>query len=754
MHRWRAQPIPWPQEPTRQTADGAAAGDLVITGDGYPHLVIGSGDLIHAYRGPDGWSFETVAAGDYPSLARDADDQLHVTYHNQTSIHYAVRSADGWDIKHTVDAADYPNALALDAQDRPHIAYLAPTIDGGAPAYAMWDGSGWTESIVAPGWRSRSIGLALDASGSPTVVYEGMEGSTYQLRSSVPAAGSGWTQNVLIELWNYATSIYDWRPGTIQVSADSDGSMLTSLAYGDQFIIKPSDMTYFVWLYRQTPAGLVTISGSGLWELGYPQSAPSTVVHGAGLDGAAFLSFVIDGALWFGDTSLGGGRPEQIGHATEVIAVAAGVDGQPHIVFRDDGRLWYGYREAIPLTHQAYLPAIGLHSQPPVGVNELISVDSAGDQFFGNSGSPSVSGDGRLVAFESEGAPSAATSRGYIEAPKLFVRDRYARQTWCVSVDTTGACRTVSRNPVISEDGRAVAFETSACLRPEDTDLYYQTDVYLYDIITKQVLLVSADLSPDDNSSYASHASISADGSQVAYLQGGEVRVYDRLTETWTRLPGAPDGYAGDPAISADGRLVAFTHTSDTLVAGDSNGLPDVFVYDRETAAMERVSVATDGTESDGASTQPQLSADGRYVVFTTEATNLDPGDRNGALDVYLHDRATGETQWISRDPAQVGGASFAPSITADGRVIAFESYATFGNTADTNSYNDIYVAVVGHNPVLQSVAVNGLAGNSGSATPDLSGDGRFLVFKSAAGDLTATDHYGFTDVFWRRIRE
>jgi Tol biopolymer transport system component len=739
---------------TRQAADGAAAGDLVITGDGYPHLVIGLGDLIHAYREPNGWSFETVATGDHPSLVRDAQDQLHVTYHDQTVILYAVRSADGWVLKHTVDAADYPNALALDAQDRPHIAYLAPTVAGGVPAYTMWDGSGWVGSVVAPGWRSRSVGLTLDALGLPTVVYEGMEGPYYQLRSAIPSADSQWVQNVLIQLWDYATSIYDWRPETIQVSADSDSNMLVSLTYGDQFIIKPSDMTYFVWLYRQTPTGLATISGSGLWELGYPQSAPSTVVHAPGLNGAAFLSFVVDGTLWFGDSSLEGGRPQPIGQATDVIAVAAGVDGRPHVVFKDDGHLWYGYRVEVPLTHQAYLPAIGLHSQPPVGVNELISVDSAGDQLSGNSGAPSVSGDGRLVAFESEGALSTATNRGYIEAPQVFVRDRHTRKTWCVSVDTTGACRTVSRNPVISEDGRVVVFETSAYLRPDDTDLYYQTDVYLYDIAGERVTLVSADLSPDDSASYASHASVSADGSQVIYLQGGEVRVYDRLTETWTRLPDAPDGYASDPAISADGRLVAFTHTSDELMPGDSNGLPDVFVYDRQLVTLERVSIGTDETESDGASTQAKLSGDGRYVVFTTEATNLDPADRNGALDVYRHDRATGVTQWISSDVTQVGAASFAPSITADGQVIAFESYATFGNTADTNPYNDVYVAMAGHSPVLQSVAVSGLAGNSGSATPHLSGNGRYLVFKSAAGDLTASDRYGFSDVFWRRIGE
>src|SRR5204862_2107304 len=127
----------------------------------------------------------------------------------------------------------------------------------------------------------------------------------------------------------------------------------------------------------------------------------------------------------------------------------------------------------------------------------------------------------------------------------------------------------------------------------------------------------------------------------------------DRLTGTTERVSVASGGTEGNDAslgfaLSADGRFVAFQSDATNLVAGDTNGATDVFVYDRQTGMTERVSVASDGTQANNASSYPVLSADGRFVAFDSAATNLVAGDTNGATDVFVHDRQTGATERAS----------------------------------------------------------------------------------------------------------
>src|SRR5262249_5319963 len=154
------------------------------------------------------------------------------------------------------------------------------------------------------------------------------------------------------------------------------------------------------------------------------------------------------------------------------------------------------------------------------------------------------------------------------------------------------------------------------------------------------------------------------------------VYVYDRQAAALEHV-GPTDG--GVPAISADGRFVAFESDASDLVAGDTNGKGDVFVYDRTLAQMTRVSVATDGTQGDGASTQPAISGDGRYVAFTSSATTLVVGDTNGYEDVFVHDRVQGTTIRVSLlpDGGQLDFFNKTPSIDGDGGFVAFESAAT-----------------------------------------------------------------------------
>ncbi len=139
---------------------------------------------------------------------------------------------------------------------------------------------------------------------------------------------------------------------------------------------------------------------------------------------------------------------------------------------------------------------------------------------------------------------------------------------------------------------------------------------------------------------------------------------------------------------------MAFESGATNLVSGDTNGKTDVFVHDRQTGQTTRVSVRSDGTQGNGNSEEPFISTDGRYVAFDSEATNLVSGDTNGTWDVFVHDRQTGQTTRVSvrSNGTQGNGASGLPSISTDGRYVAFESGATNLVSGDTNGKTDIFV--------------------------------------------------------------
>ncbi|MPV87013.1 TolB family protein [Ostreibacterium oceani] len=158
------------------------------------------------------------------------------------------------------------------------------------------------------------------------------------------------------------------------------------------------------------------------------------------------------------------------------------------------------------------------------------------------------------------------------------------------------------------------------------------------------------------------------------------------------------NGIAGNngsyaPSISADGRYVAFHSGATNLVAGDTNGNLDIFVHDTQTGVTTRVSVDSSGVEGDDYSQIPSISADGRYVAFYSDATNLVTGDTNGAQDIFVHDTQTGVTTRFSVDSNDLesNNGSYNPSISADGRYVAFDSFATNLVADDTNGRRDVF---------------------------------------------------------------
>ncbi len=219
------------------------------------------------------------------------------------------------------------------------------------------------------------------------------------------------------------------------------------------------------------------------------------------------------------------------------------------------------------------------------------------------------------------------------------------------------------------------------------------------------------------------------------------------------RISVAPDGTQADrgsysgTAVSADGRVVAFVSHATNLVAGDTNDVSDVFVLDRQTGALGRVSVTSGGAQADGHSAQPALSADGRFVAFESSSTTLVASDTNGKTDVFVRDRTLGITVRVSVSSAGVegNGDSFGASLSADGRLVVFSSNATNLVPADTNAGTDVFVhdRTTGATARV-SVASSGAQaifdspGSSRTSSSALSSDGRFVVFTSTAINLTA----------------
>jgi signal peptidase I len=400
---------------------------------------------------------------------------------------------------------------------------------------------------------------------------------------------------------------------------------------------------------------------------------------------------------------------------------------------------------------------------PSPGTTEMVSVDSAGNQANGFSTWPAISADGRFVAFASDASnlvPGDSNGQG-----DIFVHDRQTGATERVSVDSAGGqADGSSSEPVISGDGRFVVFVCDASnLVPGDSN--GQGDVFVHDRQTGATERVSVDSAGNQGDGGSGKPAISADGRFVAFESDAsnlvpgdsngqsDVFVHDRQTGATERVSvdsagSQGDGGSGKPAISADGRFVAFESDAANLVLDDANSRSDVFVRDRQTGATERVSVDGHGTQSDGSSTRPAISADGRFVAFESMATNLVSHDFNRQHDIFVHDRQTGATERVSvsSDGRQVSSPSNVPAISADGRFVAFASGARNLAPGDDNRFYfaDVFVHDC-QTGATERVSANsaGNQGNDYSGLPAISGDGRFVAFWSLAADLAPVDHYG-----------
>lgn len=340
--------------------------------------------------------------------------------------------------------------------------------------------------------------------------------------------------------------------------------------------------------------------------------------------------------------------------------------------------------------------------EPNSGGTVRVSTSSTGGQSNGASYLSAVTGNGRFVAFDSFGSNLVPNdTNGNLD---VFVKDLRTGRLTRVSTDAAGNQGNAgSDTPSISADGRFVAFDSFASnLVPGDAN--NRPDVIVKDLRTGRVTLASADAAGNQ-------------GNDSSY----------------------------NPSLSGDGRSVAFISYASNLVPGDANNEVDVFVKDLRTGRVTLASADAAGNAGDRFSSNPSLSADGRFVAFTSLASNLVPGDTNENTDVFVKDLRTGRVTLVSADAAgnvgDVGSESGKASISADGRYVAFDSGATNLLPDTSNGGRQVFVKDLRTGKLtLASADAAGIKGDRSSAAAAISPNGRFVAFSSFADNLVAGD--------------
>lgn len=383
------------------------------------------------------------------------------------------------------------------------------------------------------------------------------------------------------------------------------------------------------------------------------------------------------------------------------------------------------------------------------------------------SSNASISEDGRYIAFESWAGNLVPgdTNRW----PDIFIHDRETGRTTRVSVSSTGLeANDWSSFPSISADGRFLAFVSRArSLVPDDTN--GEEDVFVHDLQTGETSRVSVSSAGEQANGGAVVPSISGDGRHIAFISlstnlvpgisnpWGNGFVHDQLTGTTALVSVPADGASGTGAslygsisLSRGGRYVAFGSTG-YLTPNDPDSFADIFVHDRLISETTLVSMSTAGESGYGMSWDSSISPDGQHVAFESEANNLTVNDTNGMSDIFVHDRKTGVTTRVSlsANGIQGNGDSVAPSISGDGRFVAFESDANNLVPNDANYETDVFVRDLHRGGIfLVSVSSAGEQGNGMSHNPSISADGRYIAFESEAENLVAGDTNRMQDIF------
>lgn len=420
----------------------------------------------------------------------------------------------------------------------------------------------------------------------------------------------------------------------------------------------------------------------------------------------------------------------------------------------------------VPVLQTMLLATVLASSVTARAATERVNLDSAGTVSNNQTYSPSINADGRYVAFSSPANNLVEDdTNGMFD---IFIHDRKTRTTQRVSVNTSGeAGNQNSLYPSISANGCKIAFESKASnLVSGDTN--GQSDIFLYDCESRQIERISNGLAESQANDASTTPRLSPDGRYITFMSkasnlviddaNGEtdIFVYDKETGTTEQVSVTATGTSGDnasqhPSISENGHFIAFESKAHNLVENDVNGKTDIFVYNRESKRVQRISTDLAGMGGNGDSEHPSISADGRYVAFSSKANNLVPNDTNEVADIFLYDRENHTLQRISINFSGEEGNEFSasPDINADGRYVTFQSNASNLVPTDTNGTFDIFVYDRDTHEIRRaSISSQGIESNNSSETPSISADGQYVAFKSYANNLVLQDSNKKSDIF------
>jgi Tol biopolymer transport system component len=539
--------------------------------------------------------------------------------------------------------------------------YVAYDWYGSIKVHDLQTGTDTVASVDYDGSSIGGCGMAVLSADGRYVEFNGTgSGSlpnTYQI--FVRDLQNGWTYYISTDpsgnYWGNGICYPDWASATI--SADGQHVVFTSNA--TNLVAGDTNNSYDVFLadlHQPSVVARASVSGNGFVANG-PSALPTFS------DGAAYMAF-----------------------SSAAMNIAPGANGWGQTYVRD----------------------------MTTGALSMASVSSSGTPGDASTYGWCVSADGRYVAFSSDA--DNLSPLDHTGSRDVFFRDLQAGTTTLVSVGWDGSQAFDGSDGVsMSSDGRYVAFHCNDPFVADDTNGV--SDVFVRDMQAGTIVRASLGASGVQGNGASGNASMSADGRYVAFLSqatnlvpgdtNGVLDVFVRDLQAGTTtlvsagIGGVPaDGASDSASISPDGRYVAFHSAATNLAYGDTNGIDDVFVRDLVTGVTTRESLASSGTQGNASSYSPSISRGGRFVVFVSDATNLVPGDTNGVADVFVHDRLTGQTtrESVSSTGAQGDQASAfyhyfgPPAISADGRLVVFDSLATTLVDSDTNGVSDVFL--------------------------------------------------------------
>jgi hypothetical protein len=399
----------------------------------------------------------------------------------------------------------------------------------------------------------------------------------------------------------------------------------------------------------------------------------------------------------------------------------------------------------------------------------------------------SMSDDGNFVVFESYATDLVAQSENN-NATDVFLFDLSSNQISLVSHNAANTATASggyygynqgSSGGRISGDGRYVVFTSYAEDLTSGSGNYYYRDVYVYERSSQTVALVSGNMSgTGEGNSESFSPSISRDGTFITYVSSSTDLVSDLDNNGSTQdvfltvrpvgltllvshnqaNSGSGNNSSTNPAISADGSYIAFESNASDLAGNDINGTRDIYLYTRSSAAVQLLSQTSTGFSGNSSSSSPRISSNGRFVTFTSNASDLAANDANGTADIFVFDRSSpGSLGLASRNAGGTGNSnSSLGAISGDGSIVYFNSNATNLASGDNDNSADVFRYRTDNTALptivsARSASISSAAANSSSSISTrqtVSDDGRFVVFVSSASDLATGDTNATSDVF------